>query len=158
MWVDYSQFVNIYGADALTSTEFARIIFEAENVVDDLCTGADGFHKLRAVFPTDERGAECVRRAIMAVCKVLKDIEIAEAAAGVVVSGGIAHAGLATSVSSGSESVSFGNADGSQAAQAAKNPVAKRAYLRNAAEMYLRGIKDANGVNLLYGGVYPYVR
>ena len=57
---------------------------------------------------------------------------------------------VVTAVTAGSESVSF-------AAPTAVSRQDRDERCREVVERYLAGVKDANGVNLLYMGLYPVV-
>ena len=75
-------------------------------------------------------------------------------------SGG-ATSGIISSRSAGSESISYaslsdtasGAKNWSAVYQAAGNPQETNKILESAAKLYLMGVKDNNGVNLLYAGV-----
>ena len=75
---------------------------------------------------------------------------------------GTVRSRVISSVSSGSESVSYATGSaarsGTTAIDAAvSDPGARARLLDDIVRRYLSGVKDANGVNLLYMGRYPYV-
>lgn len=148
-YLTHSEYVNFY-ADGLTPEEFSVLSFQADRLADVLTTGADGVRKLAVAMPTDEVDAEIVKRGIACLIHTMWQVEQMESAA---VSRGIAAGGGVSSVSSGSESISYGGS-GSAIAAAAADPVAKDKLYRSTLVGFFRGVKDANGINLLYMGVY----
>ena len=58
------------------------------------------------------------------------------------------------SISAGGESVTYETQDNEIVAAASSNAGRKR-YITGLIDTYLRGTTDDNGVNLLFGGVYP---
>lgn len=165
-YVSYEEFCTIYGADVMDEPVFNRISWRASKIVDNITTGVDGYAKLKNAFPILEDDAMAVRYCVCEIINILGIIEKTENAAqtaqGYVSSDdGTVHSSLVSSVSSGSESVTYAtgsNAIGNTAlAQAATSTERRDALIYNVAREYLSGVTDANGVNLLYGGVYPYV-
>lgn len=146
-YVSYTDYLALY-ADNMTQTDFDRIEYDAETWLDMWVTTLDGVNKLRVAFPTDEHDAEAVKRAVIALVKALRDIENYQ---NVAVQ---ANGGIVASVSSGTESISYQRGN-SALAKAVENDAEKASYLYNIVRRYLSGKHDANGINLLYGGVYP---
>ena len=148
MLVSYAEFIAVYGSDALTLTEFNRFEFDAEVILDDWTTGIDGVRKLRVAFPTDPIDVAAIKRCVIELTKASADIDniIQLSASG--------DGGVVASKSSGSESISYRN-DTSALLAAAKDAGTREAYIGMIVRRYLSGRSDANGVNLLYGGVYP---
>lgn len=155
----YGEYINLY-ADVISENTFSRLSWEALRIMEDQTTGADGFRKLRAAYPTDEYDAEAVRRCACELIHLLYQIETAESAAGYVTreDGTVVNKKVA-SVSSGSESVSYytGGTGATQTEAAASDSNVRKKMLADTVRTYLSGVKDANGVNLLYMGVYPHV-
>ena len=163
-YADYSYFNDLYFDMGITKAEFNRLSWEASAFLDRATTGVDNVRKLREYFPTDEQSAEAVKRCFCAIVKTMLDIHRAEceakAASGFIqAADGTAHTKVIASVSSGTESRTFA------ASPAASNPFfavignekAQRAMYDAQVRKYLSGVSDANGVNLLYMGVYPHV-
>ena len=146
--VSYAEFIEVYGSDALTQTAFNRFEFDAEVILDDWTTGIDGVRKLRVAFPTDPIDVAAIKRCVIELTKASADIDniIQLSASG--------DGGVVASKSSGSESISYRN-DTSALLAAAKDAGTREAYIGMIVRRYLSGRSDANGVNLLYGGVYP---
>lgn len=146
MYVDYEFYKTLYGT-TVDETAFNRLIWNAERLVKNAVTGVDGRCKLDFAFPDAVYDAEAVKRCECALVDIMAKIDKAETEA----------EGNKTvkSVSAGNESISYdigsdliGKVLSDKSAQA-------RLYADTISE-YLRGIKDKNGVNLLFGGAYPY--
>lgn len=149
-YLNYGDMVSIYG-DAVSATDFNRFEYDAEVLIDGWTTGIDNVHKLRIAFPTEPMDAEAVRRCCAALVNALAQFEQVQAA-----SIGASAGGAIASMSSGSESISY-RQTASALSVAAGSVEGRNAYLGNIVRQYLAGHQDANGVNLLYGGVYPVV-
>lgn len=162
-YITYDYYVSIYGSELITSEEFNNIAWQAERFIDKHTTGVDGVKKLRVAFPADEYDKECVRRCAAQLVNFMGQINAAEKRANDVrelekTATGM-HGKVISSISSGNESITF--ATGTQSATFVDNALTDNA-LRNAAladivRENLSGVTDANGVNLLYMGVYPFV-
>lgn len=148
MLVSYAEFIAVYGSDALTLTAFNRFEFDAEVILDDWTTGIDGVRKLRVAFPTDPIDVAAIKRCVIELTKASADID------NIVQLSASGDGGIVASKSSGSESISYRN-DTSALLAAAKDADIREAYIGMIVRRYLSGRSDANGVNLLYGGVYP---
>jgi len=146
--VSYAEFIAVYGSDALTLTAFNRFEFDAEVILDDWTTGIDGVRKLRVAFPTDPIDVAAIKRCVIELTKASADID------NIVQLSASGDGGIVASKSSGSESISYRN-DTSALLAAAKDADIREAYIGMIVRRYLSGRSDANGVNLLYGGVYP---
>lgn len=163
-YAEYSFYTSLYGT-AASENDFNRLSYDASRLMDDMTSGLDGFRKLQKAFPTEEYDAEAVRVCACKLVKALWDIEQAETAMNT--TGGYSAredgsfvSRIVKSISSGSESITYadgGNAETAVSA-AVKSPAAKRALLTDIVKDCLTGIRDANGVNVLYMGVYPYVQ
>lgn len=156
-YVDYNFFSSVY--PGITESEFDRIGYEAERVLENATTGIDGVKKLRVAFPTDEDDAEAVKRCVCKLIDAMHQIEEAQAAAGYFIrEDGTMTGKTISSVSSGSESVSYssGGASTSTFAAAAADDSQKAQLLYGIVRSYLGGVTDANGVNLLFMGRYPH--
>lgn len=160
VYAEYADFTALYGSD-VPQTDFNRLVYDASAQIDYYVTTVDGVNKLKHFFPEDTDDAEAVKRCACALVNALCQIEQAQSAAGVVTreDGTITTKGIA-SISSGSESISFlsGASNASVISEAAKSESTKNALIVDTVFRYLRGHRDANGVNLLFVGVYPYVQ
>lgn len=144
---------------------YHRLSWEAARELDRQTTGLDNVRKLKIAFPADEEAAEAVRRCECELVHLMAQIEEAEKvrqeAHGLVQQeDGTVKGKVVTSVSSGSESISYstGGNTGTTAIDAAAGSTAARNVLfADTVRKYLSGVTDANGVNLLYMGAYPHV-
>ena len=146
MYVDYAFYKNLYGT-TVDETVFDRLIWNAEKLVKNAVTGVDGRCKLDFAFPDVAYDAEAVKRCECALVDIMAKIEKAETEA----------EGNKTvkSVSAGNESISYDTGSGLIGKVLSNKSAQARLYADTINE-YLRGTKDKNGVNLLFGGAYPF--
>ena len=146
MYVDYEFYKTLYGT-TVDETVFNRLIWNAEKLVKNAVTGVDGRCKLDFAFPDVAYDAEAVKRCECALVDIMAKIEKAETEA----------EGNKTvkSVSAGNESISYDTGSGLIGKVLSNKSAQERLYADTINE-YLRGTKDKNGVNLLFGGVYPF--
>lgn len=146
MYVDYAFYKNLYGT-TVDDKVFNRLIWNAEKLVKNAVTGVDGRCKLDFAFPDVAYDAEAVKRCECALVNIMAKIEKAETEA----------EGNKTvkSVSAGNESISYDTGSGLIGKVLSDKSAQSRLYADTINE-YLRGTKDKNGVNLLFGGIYPY--
>lgn len=158
-YVDSTFYAANYGT---APTAFDRLLFEASRIVDNYTTGVDGIAKLKVAFPTDEDAQKAVKHCVCKLMRLINDIENAEKAIGGYQqrADGTFTSGIVSSISSGSESISFvnGNQINSALASAVADVKARNLMYRDIIIEWLSGIQDKNGVNLLYMGEYPHVR
>lgn len=125
------------------------------------------FDRLVDGLPDNERAQTKIKKAVCVLADKLYGLELAEkqalsAATGSITSGtGGATAGVITSKSSGSESISY--ASPSETANGAKawsniysvvgDEQETNKLLYNTAKVYLMGVRDNSGVPLLYAGM-----
>jgi hypothetical protein len=141
---------------------FDFLSFEADRYIDKMTTGIDGIKKLKAAFPTKEEDAKAVKHCAAEVINLLHQPREAERSAflsrGYEETENGLQGKVISSVSSGTESVSYAlNASKTAIDQAVFDVSAKTKLINSTIKEYLSGIADANGVNLLYMGVYPCV-
>lgn len=162
-YTDFEFYATIYHGNVVPEADFPRISDRASDFLDVIT-----FDRLVDGLPSDERAATKVQKAVCAVSDRLYELELAEkqanaaalAGASSGTSGG-ATSGIISSRSAGSESISYaslsdtasGAKNWSAVYQAAGNPQETNKILESAARLYLTGVKDNNGVNLLYAGV-----
>lgn len=146
MYVDYAFYKNLYGT-TVDDKVFNRLIWNAEKLVKNAVTGVDGRCKLDFAFPDVAYDAEAVKRCECALVNIMAKIEKAETEA----------EGNKTvkSVSAGNESISYDTGSGLIGKVLSDKSAQARLYADTINE-YLRGTKDKNGVNLLFGGAYPF--
>lgn len=157
MYATLEQFLQ-YEPD-MTAADYEKYSWDATKWVDNATSGIDGVKKLRVAFPSDEEGAEAVARGFCAVIRALKEIDDARAAQAsasgyVSTADGIKPAAI-RSISAGGESITFENGALSALSKAASSQSETKRYVNGVIDGYLRGVRDDNGVNLLYCGRYP---
>ena len=146
--------------------DYTRLAWEADRVIDRHTTGADNVRKLKVAFPTDADTVETINRCEYALVNLMSEIEKAEADSAkarsiVTRADGTVTSALVSSISSGSESMSFATGSNSAStgiSEAVSSLSARRRLFGELVREYLSGLEDANGVNLLYMGVYPVVQ
>lgn len=162
-YTDFEFYATTYHGNVVPEADFPRIADRASDFLDVIT-----FDRLVDGLPDDERAKTKVQKAVCAVADKLYELELADKQALSAATGGTsssgssgATSGVITSRSAGSESISYASpsemANGaktwSAVYQAAGNPQETNKILESAARMYLTGVKDNNGVNLLYAGV-----
>lgn len=160
MYITYEEYLRWY--DSPENSAFPRFAFEACRILDKYTAGIDGFRKLREAFPTDEQDAETVKftaaQLVHALCQIAEVEQSAALGRGYAETAQGMRGKVIASVSAGNESVSYstGATDASTAFEsAALDNSAKEKLLAEIVRSGLSGLSDANGVNLLYMGVYP---
>jgi len=161
-YTDFEFYTVKYGGSAVPESDFDRIADRASDFLDTIT-----FDRLADVLPSDERAATKVQKAVCAVCDKLYQLELAEkqalSAAGGASFGGTGGvtSGVITSRSSGSEAISYASpsevANGAKAwsavYQAAGNVQETNKLLTDVAIPYLTGVRNDDGVPLLYAGM-----
>lgn len=162
-YVDYEYYKNLYGENALSESEFSRLLWDAEREIEKATSGVDGVRKLQVAFPVNEEDAETVKRCVCALVEFLKQIETAERNANSVGqyterADGSLQGKVVSSVSAGNESISYavGKSADTAISNAIKDLHSKDVAMYQFITSKLSGVSDANGVNLLFGGRYPY--
>ena len=151
-YADYSRYTSIYGEGSISEIDFNRFSYDASRYMDYCTTGVDGVKKLKIAHPTDADDAEAVIRCACALIHDMSEIDAAEKRAASVRGlvqreDGTVTGAVVSSVSSGQSAID---------AAVASEDERRKLYFATVRK-YLSGVKDANGVNLLYGGAYPYV-
>lgn len=160
MYITKEEYCEIY--DSVDDKTFNRLEYEARRVMDKYTTGVDGIKKLRQFFPQDEENTEAVKYCAAKLIHILIQLQNAETAATQGRGYETTEMGMRgktiKTISSGNESISFSaEADGAATvidAAVADKDVMDR-LLADTVREGLAGIKDSNGVNLLYMGTYP---
>lgn len=163
MYVDYEYYKALYGSDAVSESEFNRFFWDAFKKIEHYTTGADGIKKLKVAFPMDDDGAESVKRCACALIDLMSNIKKAEqnlrSATGFIQKeDGTVQGKVVTSVSAGNESISYSvkTNNTSPVDEAVSDRTKREQLFADTIREYLSGVSDANGVNLLYMGAYPY--
>lgn len=164
MYADYSDYIS-YGRD-LPEADFPRYAFKATRIMDLYTTGIDGVRKLATAFPVDEHDAQAVRVCFVELVDYLYTLDTleaeAEAAQGYEKTADGLRGKVIASRSAGNESIYYGTASSTGSAQTARQRAVSDLQQREqmVTEIITRGlsgVRDANGVNLLYMGSYPHV-
>ena len=163
MYVDYEYYKSLYGEKAIPETDFKRLLWDAEREIDKATSGIDNVRKLRVAFPTSDYESESVKRCVCTLVDFLNQLESAESEANSI-SGlteradGSMQGKVVSSVSAGNESITYavGKSSDTTISNAIKDLHSKDMAIYQFISSRLVGIADANGVNLLYNGPYPY--
>lgn len=159
MYITYEQYETLY--DQIEETQFNRLEFYAERMIDNFTTGPDGVKKLRFAFPTEKNAMESVMHCAGNIVNLLHQIHEAETAAAMGRGYTETEQGLQrkiiSRVESGSEAISYSETKLSNSSidAAAADKTVRDKMIATTIREYLSGVTDANGVNLLYMGPYP---
>lgn len=164
MYVDYEYYKSLYGEKALAEADFRRLLWDAEREIDKATSGVDGVRKLQVAFPTNDYDAEAVKRCVVELVSFLYKLEEAENNANSVGqyterADGSLQGKVVSAVSAGNESISYavGKSSNTAISTAIQSVKDRDLVVYEFIASRLRGIADANGINLLYNGPYPYV-
>lgn len=163
-YADYDFYTTSYFGSVVPETDFPRLAERASDFVD-LMT----FDRLVDGLPTNERSQKRIKKAVCSLAELMYQIELAEKnATNAAVSGtstaigsGGSTTGIVTSVSSGSESISYAtpqqigaSAKEWSAVYAAAGDVQKtNDLLLKAALPLLMGVRTDDGIPVLYAGM-----
>lgn len=161
-YTDFEFYTTTYHGNVVPEADFPRIADRASDFLDTIT-----FDRLIDGLPDDERAKTKVQKAVCAVADKLYELELAEnqanaaaQAGGSSGASGGATSGIISSRSAGSESISYaslsdtasGAKNWSAVYQAAGDETLTNNLLNSAARLYLTGVRDNSGVNLLYAG------
>lgn len=156
-YTDYEFYTTKYYGDTVPESEFPKYADRASDRIDMIT-----FEHLVDGLPEDERANTKVQKAVCAVAETLYQIEqikkvSIETVGTVTREDGTVTGKVVSSVSSGSESISYvTGASGSSSdiySQAAMDKKVENVLLRQVATEYLAGVADDKGVCLLYAGL-----
>lgn len=162
-YADYEFYQTSFFGNVVPESDFMRLAERASDFIDRLT-----FDRLADGLPSDDRQQKRIKKAVCAVAEMLYQIDVAEknalsAANGTSVSipGGGTATGIVTSVSSGSESISYttpqqigASAKEWSAVYAAAGDVQKtNDLLLKTALPLLMGVRTDDGIPVLYAGV-----
>ena len=163
MYVDYEYYKSLYGEKAIQEADFNRLLWDAEREIDKATSGVDGVRKLQVAFPTDVYDAEVVKRCVLGLVDFLYKLELTENSLNAMSkyterTDGSLQGKVVSSVSAGNESISYavGKSADTAIGNAVKDLQSKDKTVYQFITSRLSGISDANGVNLLFAGRYPY--
>lgn len=164
-YAEYDYYVSLYGEESMTENMFKIFSYDACRKIDHITTGVDNVKKLKVAFPTDEDDIEAIKRCTCKIINIMHSIQEAEkrinSSKGYTKrEDGTLQGKIVSSVTSGNESISYSvNGNSSEATMIDKvltDRQAQEKLYRDTVLEYLSGTGDANGVNLLYMGPYPY--
>jgi hypothetical protein len=163
-YADYDFYTTSYFDSVVPETDFPRLAERASDFVDIMT-----FDRLVDGLPTNERSQKRIKKAVCSLAELMYQIELAEKnATNAAVSGtstaigsGGSTTGVVTSVSSGSESISYAtpqqigaSAKEWSAVYAAAGDVQKtNDLLLKTALPLLMGVRTDDGIPILYAGV-----
>lgn len=163
-YADYDFYTTSYFGSVVPEADFPRLAERASDFVDAMT-----FDRLVDGLPTNERSQKRIKKAVCSLAELMYQIELAEKnATNAAVSGtstaigsGGSTTGVVTSVSSGSESISYAtpqqigaSAKEWSAVYAAAGDVKKtNDLLYRTALPLLMGVRTDDGIPVLYAGV-----
>lgn len=163
-YADYEFYTTSYFGSVVPEADFPRLAERASDFVDLMTSD-----RLVDGLPTDERSQKRIKKAVCSLAELMYQIELAEKnATNAAVSGmstaigsGGSTTGIVTSVSSGSESISYAtpqqigaSAKEWSAVYAAAGDVQKtNDLLLKTALPLLMGVRTDDGIPVLYAGV-----
>ena len=163
-YADYEFYTTSYFGSVVPETDFPRLAERASDFVDTMT-----FDRLVDGLPTNERSQKRIKKAVCSLAELMYQIELAEKnATNAAVSGtstaigtGGSTTGIVTSVSSGSESISYAtpqqigaSAKEWSAVYAAAGDVQKtNDLLLKTALPLLMGVRTDDGIPILYAGL-----
>jgi len=163
-YIDKAAYLGIYGSadSAMDDSTFDRLCYDACRKLDMATTGVDGWKKLRRSPPVDADDLEAVKRCACRLVYLMWQIETAERTSnqgrGYTETANGLQGKVVSSVSAGNETISYATGNTGVATlidKALADKSVRDKLFADTITEYLSGIKDANGVNLLYMGPYP---
>lgn len=156
-YADYQFYTTTYYGDTVPESDFPKYAERAGDRIDSIT-----FDRLVNGFPEEERAVTKVKKAVCAVAEALYQIDqikkaSMETVGTVTREDGTVISKAVSSISSGSESISFatgssGNTE-SIYGQAAVDKKVESVLLYQVATEYLSGVTDKKGICLLYAGL-----
>nr|DAY40944.1 MAG TPA: Head Tail Connector Protein [Bacteriophage sp.] len=164
-YADYEFYTTSYFGSVVPETDFPRLAERASDFVDTMT-----FDRLVDGLPTNERSQKRIKKAVCSLTELMYQIELAEKNAtnaavsdtSTAIGAGGSTTGIVTSVSSGSESISYAtpqqigaSAKEWSAVYAAAGDIQKtNDLLLKTALPFLMGVRTDDGIPILYAGVY----
>nr|DAV29381.1 MAG TPA: Head Tail Connector Protein [Caudoviricetes sp.] len=163
-YADYEFYTTSYFGSVVPEAGFPRLAERASDFVDTMT-----FDRLVDGLPTNERSQKRIKKAVCSLAELMYQIELAEknatnaaaSGASTTIGSGGSTTGIVTSVSSGSESISYAtpqqigaSAKEWSAVYAAAGDVQKtNDLLLKTALPLLMGVRMDDGIPILYAGV-----
>lgn len=162
-YVDYEFYTTSYFGSVVPETDFPRMVEKASDFIDTMT-----FNRLVDGLPTNKRSQKRIKKAVCSLTEIMYQIELAEknatnaavSGASTAIGAGGSTTGVVTSVSSGSESISYAtpqqigaSAKEWSAVYAAAGDVQKtNDLLLKTALPLLMGVRTDEGIPILYAG------
>lgn len=163
-YADYDFYTTSYFGSVVPETDFSRLAERASDFVDLMTSD-----RLVDGLPTNERSQKRIKKAVCSLAELMYQIELAEknatnaaaSGASTTIASGGSTTGIVTSVSSGSESISYAtpqqigaSAKEWSAVYAAAGDIQKtNDLLYKTALPLLMGVRTDDGVPILYAGL-----
>ena len=162
-YADYEFYTTSYFGSVVPETDFPRLAEKASDFIDTMT-----FNRLVDGLPTNERSQKRIKKTVCSLAELMYQIELAEknainqaSASATDTNTGGKSTGIVTSVSSGSESISYATpqqkASGAKewsAVYAAVGDIQKtNDLLLKTALPLLMGVRTDDGIPILYAGV-----
>lgn len=162
-YADYEFYTTSYFGSAVPETDFPRLSERASDFIDTMT-----FSRLVNGLPTNERSQKRIKKAVCSLAELMYQIELAEKNAINQASSNVTDTnvgnistGIVTSVSSGSESISYATPQqiGASAKEwsavyaAAGDAQKTNDLLLKTALSLLMGVRTDDGIPVLYAGV-----
>lgn len=163
-YADYEFYTTSYFGSVVPETDFPRLAERASDFVDAMT-----FDRLVDGLPTDKRSQKRIKKAVCSLTELMYQIELAEknatnaavSGASTAIGSGGSTTGVVTSVSSGSESISYAtpqqigaSAKEWSAVYAAAGDIQKtNDLLLKTALPLLMGVRTDDGIPILYAGL-----
>lgn len=163
-YADYDFYTTSYFGNVVPVADFPRLAEKASDFVDIMT-----FDRLVDGLPENERSQKRIKKAVCSLAELMYQIELAEKNALSVAESGLAassggagkNTGVVTSVSSGSESISYatpqqigaGAKEMSALYAAAGDPQKTNDILLKTALPMLTGVRTDDGIPILYAGL-----
>ena len=156
-YADYQFYTEKYYGDTVPESDFQKYAERASDRIDAIT-----FDRLVNGFPEEERAVTKVKKAVCALAEALYQIDqikkaSMESVGTVTREDGTVVSKAVSSISSGSESISFatGSSGGAESiyGQAAVDKKVESVLLYQVAMEYLSGVTDKKGICLLYAGL-----
>lgn len=158
MYITFEEYSELY--DPMDEKLFNSLAFDACRVMDVHTTGIDNVKKLKK-YPPEGDDALVVKHCAAKIVNLLFQIKEAEDAAakgrGYTETEQGLQRRIISRIESGNEAISYSETKLTNTAidAAVSDKIARDKLLADTVWDYLRGAQDANGVNLLYMGMYP---
>lgn len=162
-YADYEFYTSSFYGGTVPKSDFLRLAERASDWLD-----AATFDRVVGSLPSSERSQKKIKKAVCSLVEVLYQLEQAKKQASAAASGSSSvevgtgtSTGIVTSVSSGSESISYATPQqaGASAKEwsavyaAAGDPKLENKLMLDTVRPYLMGVTTDEGVPLLYAGV-----